>query len=105
MPRTEWPDLDREAQEFTDRVEAVQVGGVPEGALWRRDDGLYRVQLAPMVEGAVGVEPTTPSTEGGSGGEEVAVREDEEEEEEGGELDGEAAAEGEGAAAHDPTEL
>lgn len=49
----EWPDLDREAREFTSRVEDILNGRLNETSL-KEDDGRYVVQLQPMVEGIVG---------------------------------------------------
>ena len=48
----EWPDLNREAEEFTTRVEAILAGAMTEDEL-AIDESRFRVDLKPMVEGAV----------------------------------------------------
>lgn len=48
----EWPDLNREAEEFTTRVEAILAGAMTEDEL-ATDESRFRVKLKPMVEGAV----------------------------------------------------
>jgi UDP-glucose:glycoprotein glucosyltransferase len=48
----EWPDLNREAEEFTARVEAVLAGTTTEAAL-AADRGRFMAFLEPMVEGSV----------------------------------------------------
>lgn len=55
----EWPDLHREVEEFTARVDAVLAGAMTEEEL-TKDTTRFRVKLQPMVEGAVGYEGAHP---------------------------------------------
>jgi UDP-glucose:glycoprotein glucosyltransferase len=84
----EWPDLDREAGEFTSAVDRVLAGEASEQDL--ESSSLFRTFLEPMVEGSI-------RTEGGGeqGGEQPAAEQ------------GACSAGDEGcaASAHDATEL
>ncbi|GAB4815180.1 hypothetical protein N2152v2_002226 [Parachlorella kessleri] len=55
----EWPDLNREAQEFTKQVERVLAGDTTEEELYSSND-YYRIRLLPMVEGSLAAEDGIP---------------------------------------------
>ncbi|KAI3430615.1 hypothetical protein D9Q98_005207 [Chlorella vulgaris] len=82
----EWPDLNREAEEFTAAVERVQRGEMSRPELMA-DTSLFHVRLTPMVEGSTWTSDSgshsgdeggggTPAAQGDAGGQAVGEASD-----------------------------